>query len=159
MNLTRLHSHANANLDTLGNRINRIAGLHIFDRRANFFAFSWLEERLRCKTDISIVRRVPGTCRTTRHPAFHSAAFHPSVAITSFGTSHSHSHTAAVPARRSTRIELSGISIGMPSHPNPLDLFDNRLKILFGIFVGGLDDLHDITQKPHVFLRVIDIKN
>ena len=110
------------------------------------------------------------------HPTtFHSTSFtshasalaatrsaHATVSIISFRShTRSHTHTAisAHAATRYTCIKLSSVSVSMSSHPNPLDLLNDRLEVLFCIFVSGLDDLHDVSQKPHIFLRVVDIKN
>ena len=72
-------------------------------------------------------------------------------------TSAHHPHqSSATTGRWAGSRKAAGIATGLRPPADPLDLTYDRLKVLLGVRIGIGQNVHDATQKPNVFLGVVN---
>ena len=180
--MIRVYLQSHADRYPLSNGIDGIDRTDILDGLAQVYPFYRIELFVGCKTDIPPISGIrPHWTRSSTHiHSTHLTTFaaphrirrgHRATFRTHARTIHSshashashartiHSTHASHPASGWSTGQGSSVTVRISSHSNPFDFTHLSLKVLNGTSIGGLDDFHNSSQKPHVFLGVIDVKD
>ena len=178
--MIRVYLQSHADRYPLSNGIDGIDRTDILDGLAQVYSFYRIELFVSCKTDIPPIGgiRPHWTRSSTRVHSTHLTTFAPhrircshratARTIHSSHVSHtahartfhsSHTTHAAHSSSRWPAGQGSSIAVRISSHSNPFYFTHLGLKVLNGTSIGGLDDFHNASQKPHVFLGVIDVED